>query len=201
MTSEDAVPFEMAGDADLLLPDDDDLLIGNGGQEDQGGSQAMLPEDDELLVLGSPGLNHAEAKQQSDEVKSEKNEIEKQATDVPQSDAAQEDGLKEGEEEEQGEERVGTPFYLAPELWTKPSKYSKKSDVWALGVILYELCCLGYPFPATQMEELEEKVLNDPIKPHPICVQKPFVEFFSKMLEKDADKRPCIESIIYSDIF
>ena len=32
-------------------------------------------------------------------------------------------------------------------------------DIWALGVILYELCCLDYPFPATEMEELE-KLIN-----------------------------------------
>jgi NIMA (never in mitosis gene a)-related kinase len=37
--------------------------------------------------------------------------------------------------------KVGTPFYLAPELWNdKPC--SKKSDIWALGVILYEICAL-----------------------------------------------------------
>jgi len=37
--------------------------------------------------------------------------------------------------------KVGTPFYLAPELW-KNSSCSKKSDIWALGVILYEMCAL-----------------------------------------------------------
>lgn len=38
-------------------------------------------------------------------------------------------------------EKVGTPFYLAPEIWQdKPC--SKKTDVWALGVILFEICAL-----------------------------------------------------------
>ena len=38
-------------------------------------------------------------------------------------------------------QKVGTPFYLAPELWNnKPC--TKKSDIWALGVILYEVCAL-----------------------------------------------------------
>lgn len=38
-------------------------------------------------------------------------------------------------------EKVGTPFYLAPEIWlNKPC--TKKTDVWALGVILFEICAL-----------------------------------------------------------
>ena len=104
-------------------------------------------------------------------------------------------------EEEEEEGKVGTPFYLAPELWMKPAKYGKKSDIWALGVILYEMCCLEYPFPATKMDELERKVLNDQIKKHPIEVNREFAKFFTKMLEKDPEKRPSIEWIIYNDIF
>ena len=42
--------------------------------------------------------------------------------------------------------QVGTPFYLAPELFSPGSFYSPKSDIWAVGVILYELLCLKYPF-------------------------------------------------------
>ena len=34
---------------------------------------------------------------------------------------------------------VGTPYYISPEVYlNKP--YTLKSDVWALGCILYELC-------------------------------------------------------------
>lgn len=101
---------------------------------------------------------------------------------------------------ESKEERVGTPYYLAPELW-KGHKCTKKSDIWALGVILYELCCLGYPYPATNEEELKQKVLNDKPEKFPNHVSKEFQELINKMLRKDASKRPCIEEIIYSDLF
>ena len=37
--------------------------------------------------------------------------------------------------------KVGTPYYLSPEI-CKNQFYSNKSDIWALGCILYELCTL-----------------------------------------------------------
>jgi NIMA (never in mitosis gene a)-related kinase len=42
---------------------------------------------------------------------------------------------------------VGTPYYLSPEL-CEGQPYNHKSDVWALGVVLYELCTLKHPFDA-----------------------------------------------------
>ena len=33
---------------------------------------------------------------------------------------------------------VGSPSYMSPEAYLQ-SRYSEKSDVWALGVILYEM--------------------------------------------------------------
>ncbi|XP_052873847.1 serine/threonine-protein kinase Nek2 [Anopheles cruzii] len=40
---------------------------------------------------------------------------------------------------------VGTPLYMAPEV-AKGRDYDYKSDVWALGIIFYELCALEHPF-------------------------------------------------------
>lgn len=61
--------------------------------------------------------------------------------------------LSGGIEEKMKERKVGTPFYLAPELW-EDKECSKKSDIWAIGVILYELCTHKYPYFANTMEEL-----------------------------------------------
>jgi serine/threonine protein kinase len=98
------------------------------------------------------------------------------------------------------EERVGTPLYLAPELW-KYAKCSKKSDIWALGVMLYELCCLYYPYNANNEDELMQKVLNEKPTKFPNHVSIQFQEMILKMLKRDPAKRPCIEEIIYSDTF
>ncbi len=40
---------------------------------------------------------------------------------------------------------IGTPFYFSPEM-CKGEKYDYKSDIWALGILLYEICTLDYPF-------------------------------------------------------
>ena len=42
---------------------------------------------------------------------------------------------------------VGTPYYLSPEIWeNKP--YNNKSDLWAMGCVLYEMTTLKHAFEA-----------------------------------------------------
>ena len=52
---------------------------------------------------------------------------------------------------------IGSPYYLAPEL-CEGKPYDHKSDVWSLGVVLYELCTLRHPFAASNPAALVMKV-------------------------------------------
>ena len=88
---------------------------------------------------------------------------------------------------------IGTPYYLSPEI-CEEKPYNDKSDVWALGCILYELCTFKHPFEARSQGALILKILNN--KPEPIdsTFSKELNNIIFKLLDKNYDKRPsCIE--------
>eukprot|EP00826_Nyctotherus_ovalis_P038096 TRINITY_DN3544_c0_g1_i7.p1 TRINITY_DN3544_c0_g1~~TRINITY_DN3544_c0_g1_i7.p1 ORF type:complete len:274 (-),score=57.87 TRINITY_DN3544_c0_g1_i7:42-863(-) len=53
--------------------------------------------------------------------------------------------------------QTGTPYYASPEVW-RDKPYDKKSDMWSLGCVLYEMITLRPPFAAEDMDTLYKKV-------------------------------------------
>jgi NIMA (never in mitosis gene a)-related kinase 1/4/5 len=49
--------------------------------------------------------------------------------------------------------RIGTPFYASPEIWNS-NPYNYKADMWSLGCILYEMCCLKTPFQGKDIKQI-----------------------------------------------
>lgn len=62
------------------------------------------------------------------------------------------------EHEKMIEESIGTPYYIAPEVWKK--SYDEKCDVWSCGVILYILLSGSPPFNAASDTEMKKKILD-----------------------------------------
>ena len=54
-------------------------------------------------------------------------------------------------------EPLGTPLYMAPEILDRQF-YTSKSDVWSLGVMLYELVFKTDPYNALHIEDLKRKI-------------------------------------------
>ena len=88
---------------------------------------------------------------------------------------------------------IGTPYYLSPEI-CQEKPYNDKSDVWALGCILYELCTFKHPFEAKHQGGLILKILNN--KPEPInsYYSKELSNLIFMLLDKNSKSRPsCVE--------
>ena len=52
---------------------------------------------------------------------------------------------------------IGTPYYMSPELY-KHQKYNTKTDIWSIGVLLYELMTLQPPYNAANIQDLKYKI-------------------------------------------
>jgi serine/threonine protein kinase len=60
---------------------------------------------------------------------------------------------------------MGSPFYMSPEQLTSVKTVDARSDIWALGVILYELTTGLTPFYAETMPEIVAAILSAAPKP------------------------------------
>jgi len=92
----------------------------------------------------------------------------------------------------------GTPVYLAPELW-RNKRYSKKADIWSLGVILYEMLALKRPYFSPYMKDLMEKILKEDYAPPPPHYSEGAIELCQYILNKDHSVRPSIQQIVQMD--
>jgi serine/threonine-protein kinase len=87
---------------------------------------------------------------------------------------------------------IGSPLYMAPEQMRSAKAANEKSDIWSLGVILYELLTGRTPFMAETMPDLVFKVAQDAIIP-PRDLRAEIPETLSvavlKCLERNIDNR------------
>ena len=95
---------------------------------------------------------------------------------------------------------IGTPFYLSPEI-LEEKPYNEKSDVWALGCILYELCTFKYPYNATNQAALFLKIKNGKYEPLSSSYSNELKKMVNIMLDKNYYTRPTMKQIIESKIF
>jgi formylglycine-generating enzyme required for sulfatase activity len=82
---------------------------------------------------------------------------------------------------------AGTPAYMAPEAFDR--ERDEQTDVWAVGVMLYQLVGGHLPFSGTDMHLLSRQVMN--IKPQPLSAQvpEPLQQVIAKALETEQPRR------------
>lgn len=89
----------------------------------------------------------------------------------------------------------GTPYYFSPEL-CRNKPYNSKSDVWALGCILYEMCTLKHAFDGKNMKALMQKILKGVYPPISSSYSQELANLIKLMLVRDETKRPSVTQIL-----
>lgn len=82
---------------------------------------------------------------------------------------------------------AGTLPYMAPEALRGVT--DPRTDVWSLGVVLYELASGNRPFRADSSADLTSSILRDPPAPLPSHVPPPLASVIEHCLQKDARRR------------
>lgn len=78
----------------------------------------------------------------------------------------------------------GSPMYMAPEILFH-QKYNLKTDLWSIGIILYEMIYRKFPYQAKNTVELIKEVKRSDIKFPTTTVNPECLNLMKKLLVKD----------------
>ncbi|XP_050432011.1 serine/threonine-protein kinase Nek8 isoform X2 [Adelges cooleyi] len=90
---------------------------------------------------------------------------------------------------------VGTPYYISPEM-CEGKQYDQKSDVWALGCILYEMTSLQRTFDASNLPALIHIITKEDFTPIPACYSSNLRKLINDLLQKDPCRRPSANDLV-----
>jgi serine/threonine-protein kinase len=87
---------------------------------------------------------------------------------------------------------LGSPLYMSPEQLESSKGVDARADIWALGVILYQLLTGALPFASEIVTELAIRIVNHPTPPARALrpdVPPKLEAAIGRCLEKDRDRR------------
>eukprot|EP01130_Rhizamoeba_saxonica_P001293 TRINITY_DN11172_c0_g1_i1.p1 TRINITY_DN11172_c0_g1~~TRINITY_DN11172_c0_g1_i1.p1 ORF type:complete len:462 (-),score=111.47 TRINITY_DN11172_c0_g1_i1:38-1423(-) len=92
---------------------------------------------------------------------------------------------------------VGTPDYMAPEVVSQTGSYSKKVDIWSLGMLLFELITLHRPYHDVNFYLVPELIkMGKRPNMNKVGLQYQYLsDIWLKCTERKPEKRPSLESL------
>uniref|UniRef100_A0A8C8RPW8 Serine/threonine-protein kinase Nek11 n=1 Tax=Pelusios castaneus TaxID=367368 RepID=A0A8C8RPW8_9SAUR len=90
---------------------------------------------------------------------------------------------------------IGTPYYMSPEA-LKHQGYNTKSDIWSLGCILYEMCCMDHAFTGHNFLSIVLKIVEGNTPTLPDRYPSKLNTVLHSMLNKNPSLRPSAAEIL-----
>lgn len=90
------------------------------------------------------------------------------------------------------------PYFFAPEI-CQGKQYTDKTEIWALGCLLYQLCAQRPPFEGKSIPALIRKILKGNIAPIPYIFSSNLRNLVTACLQKFPSRRPNINKILNYD--
>ncbi|XP_071591917.1 serine/threonine-protein kinase Nek11 isoform X4 [Heliangelus exortis] len=90
---------------------------------------------------------------------------------------------------------TGTPYYMSPEA-LKHQGYNTKSDIWSLGCILYEMCCMSHAFTGHNFLSVVLKIVEGDTPCLPDRYPSKLNAVLCSMLNKNPSLRPAAAEIL-----
>ncbi|NXM25943.1 NEK11 kinase, partial [Oxyruncus cristatus] len=90
---------------------------------------------------------------------------------------------------------TGTPHYMSPEV-LKHQGYNTKSDIWSLGCILYEMCCMNHAFTGQNFLSVVIKIVEGDTPSLPDRYPSKLNALLCSMLNKNPSLRPAAAEIL-----
>ena len=90
---------------------------------------------------------------------------------------------------------LGTPYYISPEM-CEGKGYDEKSDIWALGCIVYEMACLQKTFEGSNLPALGTKIMRGQFAPIKGQYSPMFKQLVRDLLQRDPEYRPSASTIL-----
>ncbi|CAD8091256.1 unnamed protein product [Paramecium sonneborni] len=96
---------------------------------------------------------------------------------------------------ENAKTQIGTPYYLSPEM-IESKPYSYSSDIWSLGIVLYEMCMLKPPFEADSLHFLCLKICKGTFSNISSNYSADLNNIVKQLLQTTSNRRPTINKIL-----
>ncbi|CUF22180.1 serine-threonine protein kinase, putative [Bodo saltans] len=94
---------------------------------------------------------------------------------------------------------VGTPYYLAPEVWGR-EKYGKKVDMFSVGVLWYEMLTLQRPFKGSSVTSVMQAITNGTYAPLPDHISDNSRLLVAKLLAAKPEERFSVVEVFESPL-